>query len=193
MPEFKAALKPYHYTAEDVERMFIGMDLDGTGKVHYSEFLAATIEAHGALSEERIADAFDRLDSDDSGYITKQNIMDFLGDTISEDYANTIIDEADIYHDHRISYEEFLALWNESNDEKFKQALEEVNHRRVSFDDDSVVDTAGDNESVRTDMSIGTLSHEGSETIQAGDTSDGGGGSLFYGIEKEKSLRGVWV
>ena len=186
-------MKPYHYTVEDMERMFVGMDLDGTGKVHYSEFLAATIESHGSISEERIADAFDRLDCDDSGYITKQNIMDFLGDTVSEDYANAIIDEADIYHDHRVSYEKFLALWNESNDDKFKEALEDVNHRRTSFDDDSVADSAVDIESVRTDVSGGTQSHEGSETIQAGDGIDAGGGSLFYGIEKAKSLRGVWV
>lgn len=33
----------------------------------YTEFLAATLEAHGYIEEERIAAAFDRLDSDDSG------------------------------------------------------------------------------------------------------------------------------
>ena len=27
----------------------------------YSEFLAATIEAHGAIDEERLAEAFDRI------------------------------------------------------------------------------------------------------------------------------------
>jgi hypothetical protein len=29
--------------------------------VKYSEFLAATIEAHGVISEERLAEAFDRI------------------------------------------------------------------------------------------------------------------------------------
>jgi hypothetical protein len=36
----------------------------------YTDFLAATIEAHGHIEEDRIAEAFDRLDSDDNGYST---------------------------------------------------------------------------------------------------------------------------
>ena len=44
-------------------------DLDGSGRIRYTEFLAATIEAQGVISEERLAEAFDRLDSDDSGAI----------------------------------------------------------------------------------------------------------------------------
>ena len=35
----------------------------------YTEFLAATLEAHGYIEEERVANAFDRLDSDDSGML----------------------------------------------------------------------------------------------------------------------------
>jgi Ca2+-binding EF-hand superfamily protein len=34
----------------------------------YTEFLAATIELHGQIEEDRIAEAFDRLDSDNTGY-----------------------------------------------------------------------------------------------------------------------------
>lgn len=167
------------------------MDLDGTGKVHYTEFLAATLEAHGFISEERIAEAFDRLDSDDTGYITKSNIMDFLGNSISEVYADAIIQEADFYRDQRISYEEFLGLWNEQTDENFHRALEDVNKRRVSFDDASVDGSVGV-ESMVTDTS-GADSQDTSVAIQSADSSDLGGGSFFYGVEKEKSLRGVWV
>ena len=32
----------------------------------YTEFIAATLEAHGNVEEERIAEAFDRLDNDDT-------------------------------------------------------------------------------------------------------------------------------
>lgn len=189
LDEFKEGLKAYHYEDEDLERMYVGMDLDGTGKVHYSEFLAATIEAHGALEEERIAEAFDRLDSDDSGYITKQNILDFLGNSISEEYANGIIEEADIYHDHRISYDEFLALWNESADLKFKKALKDVNYRRVSFDDDTSIAESIETESVITEYSGGSSD----AMYSSADSSDLGGGTFFFGVEKEKSVRGVWV
>lgn len=34
----------------------------------YTEFLAATIEACGRIEEDRLAEAFDRLDCDDTGY-----------------------------------------------------------------------------------------------------------------------------
>lgn len=39
----------------------------------YTEFLAATIEAHGHIEEDRIAEAFDRIDSDDTGYSTSDS------------------------------------------------------------------------------------------------------------------------
>ena len=181
LKEFMECLKLYHYSENDVERMFIGMDLDGTGKVHYSEFLAATMEAHGAISEERIAEAFDRLDSDDSGYISVQNIRGFLGESISEEYASSIIDEADPNHDHQIDYTEFLALWNAESDTRFRKALKDVNFRRVSFDEDTLDDS-------RTDASIAST-EEGTSV----DSSEIGGGAFFFGQEKEKSIRGVWV
>ena len=67
LEEFKDVLSIYDYTEEELEWMFRAMDLDGTGLVHYSEFLAATIESHGSISEEQVAECFDRLDNDDSG------------------------------------------------------------------------------------------------------------------------------
>lgn len=42
-------------------------DINNNGHIMYTEFLAATLEAHGYIEEERVANAFDRLDSDDSG------------------------------------------------------------------------------------------------------------------------------
>ena len=92
--------------------------MDRTGEIKYVEFLAATIEAQGAISEERLAEAFDRLDSDDSGYITTDDLHEFLGDKIAEEDINTIIKEAEVTHDNRISYSEFLALWEDKNEEK---------------------------------------------------------------------------
>ena len=36
--------------------------------INYTEFLAATIETFGNIEEDRISEAFDRIDSDDDGY-----------------------------------------------------------------------------------------------------------------------------
>lgn len=71
--EFSAALREYNYSSEEIDTLFRAIDIDGTGNVHYIEFLAATLEALGSIDEDRLAEAFDRIDSDDSGYITVEN------------------------------------------------------------------------------------------------------------------------
>jgi hypothetical protein len=91
--------------------------LDGSGRIRYTEFLAATIEARGAISEERLAEAFDRLDSDDSGYISAENLSEILGQDFPVDEISSIIQEADLTKDGLISYAEFLALWETKNEQ----------------------------------------------------------------------------
>ncbi|CAB9517328.1 MAP kinase-activated protein kinase 2 (Fragment) [Seminavis robusta] len=130
--EFTQALSDvYDYSDEEMEALFEAMDVDGTGSVHYTEFLAATIEAHGFIDEDRIADAFDRIDCDDSGFITIQNLRDFLGDDVPQSYLEAIIDDADRLRDKRISYDEFLQLWDPSCDATLRDAKREVAERRT--------------------------------------------------------------
>lgn len=124
--EFKAALRDIGYSEEEYRNIFDAVDLDGTGKIRYTEFLAATIEAQGAISEERLAEAFDRMDSDDSGYITKENLRELLGDEIPESEIDAIIDEADLTQDGRISYSEFLALWGVKQEDERLRSLDVV-------------------------------------------------------------------
>jgi hypothetical protein len=88
--------------------------------------LSATIEAHGAISEERLAEAFDRIDSDDSGYISAANLKAMLGDEFNEKEIDEIIEEADITRDGKISYAEFLALWEDQNEAKRDQVIKEI-------------------------------------------------------------------
>ena len=40
--------------------------------IYYNEFLAATLETQGRVAEVRLAEAFNRLDSDGSGFICKE-------------------------------------------------------------------------------------------------------------------------
>lgn len=164
--------------------------MDGTGVIEYSEFLAATIEAHGGISEERLAEAFDRIDCDDSGYITVDNLADMLGTDVPKEYLESIIDEADIVRDHRISYEEFLALWDEGEDVKREQTLEDVKRRRLLHNPDSVVSGVSS-----TNPSSYSLSEHGSEistndsdSVHKSDRVHISGGFLFR-QEKGKSIR----
>lgn len=63
------------------------------------------------------------MDSDDSGYITVENLRGILGNEFPEDELNTMVDGCDQNSDHRISYDEFLALFQQpsKNDDELLQ------------------------------------------------------------------------
>jgi calcium-dependent protein kinase len=142
LSDFKATLSDYyHYTDEELEHMFRGIDIDGTGKVYYTEFLAATVESNGSIDEEQLADAFDRLDSDSTGYITVSDLQAFLGPDIPAKYLDAMIDECDVNSDHKISYEEFLSLWNMETDLELEQANASVHSRRLDLSRNNSLDS----------------------------------------------------
>jgi EF-hand domain pair len=95
------------------------------------------------VSEVRLAEAFDRLDSDDSGYISVENLLEILGETsFAKEDVEEIIREAATDNDGQISYAEFLALWESKHlDEDFlgdpgNHAIVKTVHveRRNAFD-----------------------------------------------------------
>jgi calcium-dependent protein kinase len=186
--EFKKALTVYQYSNEELESMFVALDIDCTGKVHYSEFLAGALEAHGSIDEARIAEAFDRLDSDDSGFITVENLAEFIGHDISKGYIDSIIDEVDGNDDHKIGYQEFLDLWNETSTSKLKNALVDVYKRRETFESSEDFDldiSRSSSYNSRDEISL-------SGFPSANDHPEGKGG-YFFAMEKQKSMRGVWL
>jgi hypothetical protein len=103
-----------------------------------------------------LAEAFDRLDCDDSGYISAENLQALLGDEFPPEEIAAIIEvslwcdktsmsypynaqclffsqEADLERDNKISYSEFLALWGDRHEEKRKGLYEDF--RQDSFFD----------------------------------------------------------
>ena len=83
------------------------------------EFIAATLETRGAIEDEQILAAFDKLDTDNSGYISKGDLCTILGDTFSMQDCDTIVNdllaEADADKDGRVSYDEFLQLFRQKS------------------------------------------------------------------------------
>ncbi|CAM9316289.1 unnamed protein product, partial [Laminaria digitata] len=78
--EFQEVLKQQGYTDEELVGLFDEVDDNHDGYLHYTEFLAATLETDGKqVADERLAEAFDQLDMDDSGHISRDNLMEFLG------------------------------------------------------------------------------------------------------------------
>ena len=50
------------------------MDYAGNGKINYSEFLSATLDVKTFLNDTRLRAIFQQFDTDNTGYITEENL-----------------------------------------------------------------------------------------------------------------------
>jgi calcium-dependent protein kinase len=61
---------------DEYEKMMQGMDRDGDGKVTWDEFVTAAIDKISLLNDGNIRAAFNVLDADGNGRITKKELKD---------------------------------------------------------------------------------------------------------------------
>lgn len=121
--EFKEAMSNFDYSEEEIDDMFRSVDVDDNGLIYYNEFLASTLESQGQLAELRLAEAFDRLDSDGSGFISKEDLLSILGNEGSEEYINQLIDEVDYEKDGKISYQEFIIAFQGQKEKEIENVI----------------------------------------------------------------------
>ncbi|EED87065.1 predicted protein, partial [Thalassiosira pseudonana CCMP1335] len=57
------------YSDDEIDQIFSAVDMNGAGKISWTEFLAATIETMGKVGEDEFSECFEQLDCDNSGYI----------------------------------------------------------------------------------------------------------------------------
>ena len=79
--ELRSAIKDKNMKYGDVEvdNLFKGLDYDHSGQIHYKEFLAAAMESQNMITAERLLETFDRMDEDNSGCISRENLRSMLG------------------------------------------------------------------------------------------------------------------
>lgn len=82
--EFSKAFYSSGFSPDEIDHLFIQMDMNQTGGVDYTEWVAGALEASGELDEDQIREAFDLLDEDRSGAITKKNLVKLLGGETSK-------------------------------------------------------------------------------------------------------------
>lgn len=99
---------------EEIETLFSAIDHDQSGHVHYNEFVASLAESQGLMSMDRLADAFDRIDTTGKGYISHDDLKAVLGQNYSKEVVDTMIKEADFKKNGKIDYDEFLQLMFET-------------------------------------------------------------------------------
>jgi Ca2+-binding EF-hand superfamily protein len=103
---------------DEINQIIKEVDYYGNGKINYSEFLVATMDMNRILSgqsqEQKMKAIFQQFDTDNSGFITKENIryaMQKLGQELPPEEIDEILEEHDVTGDGRLSFDEFMRIF----------------------------------------------------------------------------------
>lgn len=120
---------------EMVEEMFRRIDYDNTGFIEYSEFVIATMNEKDLLSNNKLKHAFNMFDTDASGCISKDELVEVLtyfrsvDKSLDPEAIDRIIKQVDENGDGQIDFDEFSAMM-------FKTAEDAVEEESAHENDD---------------------------------------------------------
>jgi calcium-dependent protein kinase len=104
-------------SSTELREIWDSVDIDQSGFIDYSEFLAATMDRSLYLQEEKLWAAFMTFDKDGSGKISSQELREVLGregiDMGSQDFWDSLVQEADKNHDGEIDFTEFIDMMDD--------------------------------------------------------------------------------
>eukprot|EP00903_Cladosiphon_okamuranus_P012678 g11858.t1 len=124
LEELHTVLRGHCVDGAEVDRIFAGVDMDESGSLHYMEFLAATIEARGYIEEENLKEAFERLDVDSTGFISRDNLKAVLGNTYDNSLIDKMLEEGDSSLSGSIEWEDFLTMMRPVVVEEYRKEAE---------------------------------------------------------------------
>ncbi|CAK0800771.1 unnamed protein product [Prorocentrum cordatum] len=107
LEEMMKALKKSGVEEEQARACFHALDVDKTGHIKYSEFLAAMVSTRIVMHDELIRRTFCRFDKSDTGSITLEDLRTVLGESFEGTEVEELLKEADFKNDGKISLEEF--------------------------------------------------------------------------------------
>ena len=96
----------------EANRIFDAVDVNNSGSIDYTEFIAATMDKQKAISTDSLQMAFKIFDKDGNGKITLDEIQEVIGvqEGIDDDAWKDILKEIDENGDGEISFEEFTTM-----------------------------------------------------------------------------------
>ncbi|XP_026864465.1 centrin-2 isoform X2 [Electrophorus electricus] len=99
---------------EEIKKMIAEVDKDGTGKISFSDFLTIMTQKMAEKdSKEEILKAFRLFDDDETGKISFRNLKRVakeLGENLTDEELQEMIDEADRDGDGEVNQQEFLRI-----------------------------------------------------------------------------------
>jgi len=101
-------------TEAELQDMINEVDKDGTGLLNFPNFLYMMAKKENdEEAEDEIREAFKVFDGDGNGFISRtelRHVMLNLGEQVTEEECDAMVDEADIDGDGCINYEEFYSM-----------------------------------------------------------------------------------
>merc|ERR1712202_97702 len=119
--ELKVAMRALGLDAkkDEIRRMINDIDKDGSGTIDFNEFLnMMTARMGGRDSREEIIKVFRLFDDDETGKISFKNLKRVakeLGERMTDEELQEMIDEADRDGDGEVNEEEFLRIMKKTN------------------------------------------------------------------------------
>ncbi|XP_028272570.1 caltractin [Parambassis ranga] len=119
--ELKVAMRALGFEPkkEEIKKMIADIDKEGSGTVDFSDFLKImTAKMSEKDSKEEILKAFRLFDDDCTGKISFKNLKRVakeLGENLTDEELQEMIDEADRDGDGEVSEEEFLRIMKKTN------------------------------------------------------------------------------
>lgn len=111
--ELKHAMERKGVEAEDCQFIDLvkSLDIDSNGEIDYDEFVAANIQLRKLDDDKNIRFAFDKLDTDNSEYLTRDEIVNALHHfELSDSEIDDIVLTVDANRDGKIDFYEFRAM-----------------------------------------------------------------------------------
>jgi calcium-dependent protein kinase len=97
---------------EEVDRIYKSVDVDHSGEIDFSEFLAASVDKSALFTDVKLRAAYNSFDRDGCGHLKVNEIKSVLGvgKNISDSVWNDVIKEVDVNGDGEIEFDEFKTI-----------------------------------------------------------------------------------
>jgi len=91
----------------ELTKLFEALDVDGSGKIHYTEWLAATVTPTLLEAEKTIQQVYDFFDFKQNGVISHEELLHVLGDI---NMVSAVMEAGDLDNNGELCKEEFIAV-----------------------------------------------------------------------------------